>query len=78
MVAFKKTVKGIVKEPVFLLPPDIDLVIQSGSMTAEDERLVSAFIKKSKANRRRRQRYAEKKALHSIHLLDQLLLWRLK
>ena len=57
---------GMVKtcaEPESLLPLDIDLVIQSGSINEENERLVLDFIKKSKTNRRRRQRYAEKQRL---------------
>ncbi len=58
-----------ISEAVFLLPPDADLVIQSGPLTKENEHLVMAFIKKSKANRRRRQRYAEKKALQKQNLV---------
>ena len=60
---------GMVKtcaEPEFLLPIDIDLVIQSCSINEENERLVLDFIKKSKANRRRRQRYAEKQQLLNL------------
>ena len=60
---------GMVKtcaEPESLLPIDIDLVIQSGSINEENERLVLDFIKKSKANRRRRQRYAEKQRLLNL------------
>jgi hypothetical protein len=48
---------------MFLLPPDVDLVIPSGPLTEENERLAMAFIKKSKTNRRRRERYAQKKSL---------------
>jgi hypothetical protein len=47
-----------------LLSPEIDLVIQSGPLSEENERMVLDFIKKSKINRRRRERYAAKKTMN--------------
>lgn len=54
--------KGFKNEQEILLPYDVDLFIQSGPLTEENERLTLAFIKKSKYNRRRRERYAANKA----------------
>ncbi len=56
------TIQSVQKQE-FLLPSDVDLYINSGPLTEENERVVLAFIKKSKANRRRRERYAQKKTL---------------
>ena len=58
MSAIEESKKG----QEILLPYDVDLFIQSGPLTEENERLVLAFIKKSKYNRRRRERYAANKA----------------
>lgn len=53
--------KGFKNEQEILLPYDVDLFIQSGPLTEENEQLALAFIKKSKYNRRRRERYAANK-----------------
>jgi hypothetical protein len=53
----------MIKNEIIHLPVDDGFPIQSAPLTEMDIHLIQAYIKKSKANRRRRQRYAEKKAL---------------
>jgi hypothetical protein len=45
------------------LPVDEGFPIQSMPLTDDDRRMIELFIKKSKAKLRRRERYAQKKAL---------------
>jgi hypothetical protein len=49
----------------FQLPIDVDLFVQSPPLTNEDDRLIRAFIKKSKASQRRRELYAKRKTEQS-------------
>ena len=51
------------KNNIIHLPVDEGFPIQSAPLTDEDILLIQNFIKKSKANARRRKRYAEKKGL---------------
>jgi hypothetical protein len=45
----------------FQLPSDVDLFVQSPPLTKEDDQIIRAFIKKSKATQRRRELYAKRK-----------------
>ena len=49
------------------LPVDDGFPIQSTPLTEEDDRIIRAFIKKSKANQRRRELYAQHKIAKSIN-----------
>ena len=53
----------MLKPMMIHLPVDDGFPIQSMPLTDEDRRMIELFIKKSKAKLRRRERYAQKKAL---------------
>jgi hypothetical protein len=56
----------MIENNVIHLPVDDGFPIQSMALTDEDRRMIELFIKKSKAKLRRRERYAQKKALAQI------------
>jgi hypothetical protein len=53
----------MIENTIIHLPVDEGFPIQSMPLTDDDRRMIELFIKKSKAKRRRRERYALKKTL---------------
>jgi hypothetical protein len=53
----------MIENNIIHLPVDDGFPIQSMPLTDDDRRMIELFIKKSKVKLRRRERYAQKKAL---------------